>query len=315
MSFVVETPGLQTLVQGAPRRGMRHLGVPLSGAADPLSLALANRLVGNALAAAALEVTLTGMTLVCTRACRIAVSGAPRKLKVNGELRPMQHRLELTAQARLELGPAESGARSYIAVGGAFAAREVLGSPSTYLPARLGGHDGRALEEGDTLEIAGEPDSDGAEATPPEFCWTPPPAWTLRALPGAEFELLDAASRAALFADRFRVGGRNDRMGVALDGVTLSSRSAGDLDSRPVFPGTVQCPESGRLFVLGADAQTTGGYPRVLEIIRADRALIGQLRTGSGFHFLRRDAETAASELKSLHAFWSDWLPGIETLV
>jgi biotin-dependent carboxylase-like uncharacterized protein len=315
MSLVVETPGLKTLVQGAPRRGLRHLGVPLSGAADPLSLALANRLVGNALAAAALEVTLAGMSLECTAPCRFAVTGAPRSIAVDGEARPMHHRLELSADSRIEFGPAEGGARSYLAIAGAFEAEEVLGSPSTYLPARMGGYDGRVLEAGDILRVAGEPEGEGAAATPPEYRWTPPTAWTLRALPGAEFELLDVASQAALFSERFRVGGRNDRMGVLLEGLTLSSRSAGALDSRPVFPGTVQCPESGQLFVLGADAQTTGGYPRVAEIIRADRSLIGQLRTGAVFHFLRRDAETAASELKSLHAFWSDWLPGVEAML
>lgn len=315
MSLLVEAPGLQTLIQGAPRRGMRHQGVPASGAADPLSLALANRLVGNPLAAAALEVTLSGVRLVSRAPCRIAVTGAPCSIAVNGQARPMHHQLDLAPGARLELGSAERGARSYLAVAGAFAAHEVLGSPSTYLPARLGGHHGRALETGDMLVIAGDPAEEGAAATPPGFRWTPPATWTLRALPGAEFGLLDAASQAALFAERFQVSGRNDRMGVALEGVPLTSRSAGDLDSRPVFPGTVQCPESGQPFVLGVDAQTTGGYPRVAEVIRADRSLVGQLRTGAVFHFLRRDADTAASELKSLHAFWSDWLPGIDALL
>ena len=129
------------------------------------------------------------------------------------------------------------------------------------------------------------------------------------------FEMLDEAGRALLFTERFHVGGRNNRMGVALDGVRLPPRSAGNLDSRPVFPGTVQCPESGQPFVLGVDAQTTGGYPRIAEVIRADRSLIGQLRTGAAFHLLRRDTATAASELKSLLAFWSDWLPGIDALL
>lgn len=315
MSLVVETPGLQTLVQGAPRRGMRHMGVPLSGAADPLSLALANRLVGNPLAAAALEVTLSGMSLVSTAPCRIAITGAPRAIVLDGAGMSMHQRLDVSPNTRIELAPAESGARSYLAVAGAFAAAEVLGSPSTYLPARIGGYNGRALEAGDVLGFAGEPASAGAAETPPEFRWTPPATWTLRALPGAEFGLLDAASRVALFSKRFRVGGRNDRMGVALAGISLESRSAGDLDSRPVFPGTVQCPESGQPFVLGVDAQTTGGYPRVAEIIRADRPQVGQLRTGATVHFLHRDARTAASELESLHAFWSDWLPGVDALL
>ncbi len=315
MSFLVETPGLQTLVQGAPRRGLRHQGVPASGAADPLSLALANRLVGNPLAAAALEVTLSGVRLTCTLPCRIAVTGAACTVTVNGEARAMHARLDVPSGARVELGAAECGARSYLAVAGGVAAREVLGSPSTYLPARMGGHEGRALEAGDVLEFAGDPAGEGAADTPAEFRWAPPATWTLRAVAGAEFELLDDTGQAALFAERFRVGGRNDRMGVALDGLRLTSRSAGDLDSTPVFPGTVQCPESGQPFVLGVDAQTTGGYPRIAEIIRADRALIGQLSTGAAFHFLRRDAETAASELESMHAFWSGWLPGIDALL
>ena len=124
-----------------------------------------------------------------------------------------------------------------------------------------------------------------------------------------------AAGQQALFGERFLVGGRNDRMGVQLDGIRLRSQSAGDLDSRPVFPGTVQCPESGQPFVLGVDAQTTGGYPRVAEVIRADRSQLGQLRSGAALHLLKRDAETAARELKALHAFWSDWLPGIDALL
>jgi allophanate hydrolase len=315
LSLVVETPGLCTLVEAAPRRGLRHLGVPAAGAADPLSLALANRLVGNALAAAALEVTLSGMSLVSSAPCRIAVTGATCAVSVNGRTCAMHTRIDVPADARIEIGAAERGARSYLAIEGAFAAREVLGSVSTYLPARLGGQDGRALEVGDVLEIAGDASGEGASETRPEFRWVPPVTWTLRAMPGAEFDLLDAAGQAALFAERFQVGGRNDRMGVALDGIHLHSTSTGDLDSRPVFPGTVQCPESGQLFVMGVDAQTTGGYARVAEVIRADRSRIGQLRTGAAFHFLRRDVDTAARELKSLHAFWSDWLPGIEAFL
>lgn len=315
MSFVVETPGLQTLVQGAPRRGLRHLGVPASGAADALSLALANRLVGNPLDQAALEVTLSGMSLVCTASCRIAVTGATRTISVDGRLQPLHRRLDAGPETRIELGPAESGARSYLSIAGGLRVSSVLGSPSTYLPARLGGYHGRALEPGDVLDFAGGPHGDGAEATPPEFRWAPSAHCTLRAAPGAEFELLDASSQAALFSVRFQVGGRNDRMGVALEGVRLGSRSTGNLDSRPVFPGTVQCPESGQPFVLGVDAQTTGGYPRVAEIIRADRAQIGQLRTGATLHLLRRDVDTATDELAALHAFWSAWLPGVETVL
>ena len=82
-----------------------------------------------------------------------------------------------------------------------------------------------------------------------------------------------------------------------------------------MFPGTVQCPESGIPFVLGVDAQTTGGYPRIAEVIRLDRHLVGQLRTGNRVRLLARTAEDAVRELGGAHEFWSEWLPGIDTLL
>ena len=76
MSLRVLKPGLLTTVQGGPRRGYRHLGIPAAGPADPLSLALANRLLGNSLMAAGLEVTLSGVALSVVAPTAIAVAGA-----------------------------------------------------------------------------------------------------------------------------------------------------------------------------------------------------------------------------------------------
>ena len=315
MSLEVVTAGLQTLIEGSPRRGLRHLGVPAAGAADPLSLALANRLVGNALDAAGLEVSLAGAAFRALETVNVAVTGASCSVTLDGRQAAMHRQLTVAAGATLRLGPAESGARAYIAVGGAIRAPDVLGSPSTYVPARLGGFAGRALEDGDVVDIAGAPIDAGADETPEPFRLTFPAATTLRVVAGEEFSLLEPQARDALFNERFRVGGRNDRMGVALEGRRLHVRSDGSLDSEPVFPGTVQCPESGQLFVLGVDAQTTGGYPRIANIIRADRSRIGQLRTGGALRFLERDPETAARELEAVHAFWSEWVPGIDALI
>jgi allophanate hydrolase len=315
VSLLVETAGLLTLIEGAPRRGLRHLGVPASGAADPLSLALANRLVGNALDAAGLEVSLAGAAFRALDVVHVAVTGAGCAVSLDGRPAAMHRRLAVEPGVTLRIGPAETGARSYVAIAGAVAATHALGSPSTYLPARLGGYSGRALQAGDIVSVAGDPVGAGGVETPEPFRLRFRGTATLRIITSSEFSLLVGDAADALFRRRFRVGGRNDRMGVALDGPALLTHSAGRLDSEPVFPGTLQCPESGQPFLLGVDAQTTGGYPRVADVIRADRFQIGQLRTGGTLRFLQRDPITAAKELEAVHAFWSEWMPGIEAVI
>lgn len=315
MTITVEKPGLQTLVQGRPRRGFRHLGVPWSGAADPLSLALANRLVGNELDAPGLEVTLSGVELRFDATVRVAVCGARCRVNIDHRLVRMHRRMTVKEGSVLKLGAAEKGVRTYVAVAGGIAGDEVMGSPSTYFPAGLGGYQGRALRSGDTLNVTDRQIGEGDWETPEEFRLGFTDAWTLRATRGAECDRLIWKSDEALFGGRFRISARNDRMGTELSGPVLRVASSGELDSRPVFPGTVQCPESGVPFVLGSDAQTTGGYPRVAEVIRADRYLVGQLRTGNSLRLLERDVETAARELAGLHRFWKEWLPGIEEII
>ena len=315
MSIHVQNPGLQTLIQGAPRFGFRHLGVPWSGAADRLSLALANRLVGNALDAPGLEVTLSGVELRFDAPARVAVTGARCRVNVDHRLVRMHRRLDVQEGSVLKLGAAEKGVRAYVAVSGGLAGEEVMGSVSTYFPAGIGGFLGRALKPGDTLELAEAGVDDGEIQTPEEFRLGFTDAWTLRATRGAECGRLVNDTDGVLFGGRFRISARNDRMGTGLEGSKLRVASSGELDSRPVFPGTVQCPESGEPFVLGADAQTTGGYARVAEVIRADRHLVGQLRTGNSLRFLEREMEKAAEELAGVHRFWGGWLPGIESVI
>jgi len=314
-SLAVVEAGLQTTVQAGPRSGLRHQGVPSAGAADPLSLALANRLVGNDLAAPVLEVTLSGARIRAESACRVAVTGAACAVTIDGLPGAAHEQLLLKRGAELRLGAAETGVHSYLAVAGGVVVEEVLGSAATYLPAGLGGYRGRALEAGDRLVIGQGQARRGVSQTPERYRPDFRNSWSLRVCPGAEFASLTEQSRERLISGRYTVGRRSDRMGVALDGVVLTTDSTGILDSRPVFPGTLQCPESGQPLLLGVDAQTTGGYPRVAEVIRADRQWIGQLRSGDRLRFLLRDVETARLEYAATLDFWRAWLPGIEALI
>ena len=135
MTLEILKPGPQTTIQSAPRSGQRHLGVPASGPADPLSMALANRLVGNDLMAAALEITLGGMSLRFDTRTAVALAGAQARATLAGDALPLHCTREASAGDELHIGPAELGARIYLAFAGGLRAPEILGSSSTSLPA------------------------------------------------------------------------------------------------------------------------------------------------------------------------------------
>jgi biotin-dependent carboxylase-like uncharacterized protein len=315
MRFTVLKPGLQTTVQAGPRTGLRHLGVPAAGAADPLSLALANRLVGNPLLAPGLETTLNGAALRFQGGGLVAITGARAKARLNGERVKLHRTLAVAAGDELEIGPARLGARNYLAVAGGIDVEEVLGSASTYLPAGFGGLQGRALRGGDVVATGPAVGTPEMLKTPKEFRPLASNSWALRACYGAEVDLLSKESRFDLFDTNFSVGFRADRMGLQLEGARFEVTSGGRLASAPVFPGTIQCPEDGTPFLLSIDAQTIGGYPRVAQVARADRHLIGQLRPGNHVRLLWRDAESARDELLAKHNYWGEWLPGIRAVI
>ena len=315
MSLRVTRAGLQTTVQAEPRIGTRHLGVPASGPADPLSMALANHLVGNPVMCPALETTLTGIDLTFESEGVFSISGAPSKCTLNGSLVEIHRSYRANAGDELNLGAALTGARAYIAFAGGLVADEMLDSKSTYLPAGFGGFKGRALQQGDCIQLNLPGHEIDNRTTPEEFRPPITGTWAVRACDAVETELLDEAARNALFDTNFTVGSRADRMGLQLQGRALGVRSEGRLPSAPVFPGCVQCPEDGTPFLLSVDAQTTGGYPRIAQVARVDRHTLGQFRPGDHVRLLRRTPEQAALELHEKLDYWRAWLPDIESVI
>jgi biotin-dependent carboxylase-like uncharacterized protein len=315
MSILVTRAGLQSTVQARPRTGQRHLGVPLCGPADPLSMALANRLLGNALLAPALEITLSGIEVVFEVDCAFAICGASCEIVLNGKAAAAHTVYRAKAGNQLRIGPAAQGVRSYLAVAGGLLGDDFLGSVSTYLPAELGGFQGRALRDQDRIALACPQSTVSDLQTPAKFRLTPCRAWALRACPGAEFSGLSRSDQDAVFDSNFVVGRRGDRMGVQLQGKSFRVASAGQLDSQPIFPGCLQCPENGVPYLLGVDAQTTGGYSQLAQVARVDRHVIGQLRAGDQLRLLPRTPQQAAAELQEKHSYWREWLADIESVI
>lgn len=313
MGLTVIKPGLQTTLQSRPRIGQRHHGVPANGAADPLSLALANRLVGNAWDATAIEATLLGPTLRLDTDCALAVAGASATATLNGKVQTPYKTMLARAGEELAFGAPQFGARIYIAVAGGFHADEVLGATSTNLQAGFGGQRGRVLRTGDVLEF---PTTEvECTRTPSRFRLQMSASWAVHACVASETQLLDIESLEELFDTNWKICRRADRMGLRLEGPTLKIDSDGRMPSAGVFPGTIQCPEDGSPFVLAADAGTIGGYPRIAQVARVDRHVLGQLRPGDRLRLLQREPDEAVEILQAKIDYWQEWLPEIAAIL
>jgi biotin-dependent carboxylase-like uncharacterized protein len=311
MGIRVINPGLQTTVQGRPRIGLRHKGVPSGGAADALSLALANRLLDNPLDAPALEVTLSSARFVFEADTDIAITGGTAKIFRNGHDFSAHRTYHMRTGDSLDISSLTKGCRVYLAVRNGTKSSMWLDSPSTYLPAALGGHEGRVLRQDDLILLDIPPHSDTqtpVQSTPTHLRPHIGQSWMLRATLGPDTQLLSRLSQATLFEKPFTVSHRASRMGAELEGQVLKLNSDGRLPSAAVFPGTLQCPPSGKPFLLMADAGTTGGYPRIAQIIRADRHMLGQVRPGDRIQLRRTSAQEAAIILANKTKLLRTWL-------
>ncbi|MEO1041733.1 MAG: biotin-dependent carboxyltransferase family protein [Pseudomonadota bacterium] len=298
MTIDVLTAGIQTTLQAGLRRGHRHWGVPWSGPADALSCALANRSIGNQLDAPALEITYGLFGSVFRQTTLFCLMGAPALAHLND--RVIQYGVPTKAVAGdvLTLSASERGVRTYLAISGGFRASSVMNSLSTYLPAALGGFEGRTLKDGDRLHIGESESSQPAITIPIEHHVSIQEQWRLRLHAAGNLDP-GSPSHRNLFTEPFTATRRANRMGLQIDGPCFDPTSHADMESVPVFPGTVQCPPDGKPYILLCDAQTTGGYPRLGHIARVDRYKLGQIRPGNTVRFLEVTPTSAARALST----------------
>ena len=327
MSIKVIKPGLLTTVQDLGRYGHQQEGVIVSGSMDTLAMRVANLLVGNPENTAALEITLQGPVLYFEQDLLVALTGADMAASINNQHVRLWRPLLVRAGSTLKFRSAREGCRSYLAVSGGIDVPHVLGSASTYLRAGFGGYRGRALRADDVLpcreasEVAAALVAKLADKAVGE--WFAQPNWTLepqpymvyeeqpiiRALPGLEHDLFNEASRERFWGGKFQVTQQSDRMGYRLLGQVLQLSEQKELLSSAVTFGTVQVPPQGSPIILMADHQTTGGYPRIAQVITADLPKLAQVQPGQNIqfkevslqqahaHYLRQEAEL--EQLKS----------------
>lgn len=304
--------GIGNCIQDAGRPGYRSIGVPVSGAADPILLACANRLLGNAPDQAGLEISLVGPRLqAVTGTVRIALAGDLRGRVIRGngitlDVPPWQTATLFPGDG-IALGAAQGGV-AYLAITGGFNVPPQLGSRATYPRAHLGGVAGRALAAGDRLPcgtVSGDPWLEFRSEDAYVHADGP-----LRVVPGPQADHFDAAAMDTLLSQPFTVTREADRMGMRLAGPTLTHRAdkGADIVSDGVVPGAIQVPGNGQPIILLADAQTVGGYPKIATVIRADLPRLAHLAPGATLRFAAvtiAEAQAAYRQQATALAAWT----------
>ncbi len=297
MPINVIKPGLSTTVQDLGRPGFYHIGIPVSGGMDTLSLAAANLLVGNAAGDAVLEAVFMGPELEFTQDATVAVTGAEMPPKVDGVEQAGWTAFAVKKGQVLSFGFLKAGARAYIAVSGGIDVPVVLGSRSTYTLGALGGFHGRKLQAGDVLPMG--QGKGGAGKTVPETLRRKPgtPA-ELRMLPGLYWHRITDAAGERFFADTWKVAPEADRIGYRfksghpLEFVDREQPFGAGSDPSNIvdacYPyGSVQVPGGTEPIVLHRDAVSGGGYFMVGTVVSADMDLIGQLQPHTPTRFVK----------------------------
>lgn len=295
-ALVVRAPGPQTTLQDLGRPYARRHGVPLGGAADMEAHRLALALAGAPGDAATLEFRLAGPTLAAQGgSVRVALVGAAGRIaRADGRTEALQPLRSATLEDgdALAVG-ASAAAGGYLALWPAPAVAPVLGARGTMLRAGFGGWRGRALEAGDRLELEGPPPAGPERAVD----WAPG-AGPLRVMMGPQEDHFMPEALAAFLSGAFTATEGTDRMGARLAGPHLAHSALGaDILSEGLAPGSVQVPGDGQPILLGVDAQTIGGYPKIATVISADLPRIGRLKPGDAVGF-------AAVTLEEARAAW-----------
>jgi biotin-dependent carboxylase-like uncharacterized protein len=266
--------GPLTTIQDLGRPGLAHLGVPRSGALDAPALALANRLVGNPVDAAGLEVTMSGCSFRVTAPVTIAVTGAPARITVEGRNHGYGEPVALRAGALVTIGPPIASVRTYVAVAGGIDVAPVLGSRSTDTLSGLGPP---RVRDGDVLSIG------NALAEPVTVDFIPPPTngpLRLRIRYGPRDDWFTRAAR-QLLETPYTMSMDSNRVGARLAGPALERIDARrQLPSEGIVAGAVQVTADGRPLVFLADHPTTGGYPVIAVVDAADLPRLAQARPG-----------------------------------
>ncbi|MDX1455986.1 MAG: biotin-dependent carboxyltransferase family protein [Marinobacter sp.] len=288
----VVSPGFRATIQDSGRRHFQKHGLAQGGAADRYAFLWANKLLGNDLNAACVEITLGGFEAEALAETTIALTGANTCAMVNGQPIESWQTIHLARGDHLSMATADSGRYCYLAVRGGLVTPMLFGSRSTI-----------AREQFDELRPLGRgEDLVGIQTAPAPARSVPMsarPAYggllQLRLLPGYQYTQFSSADRLRFLASAYRISSASDRMGFKMEGARLDSPPPG-IVSEGIALGSVQVPGDGDPIVLLQDRQTVGGYPKLGTICAVDCYRLAQGQPGQTVRFELSDMATTQNE-------------------
>lgn len=312
--FEVISPGLMSTLQDAGRIGYEDRGVPPSGVMDSLSFSIANALVANRPGTGAIEFTLTGPTLRLggSQTRCIAVTG-DAEVTLNNLPLSIYHSHLMHPGDILAIKRIKSGARGYLAVSGGFDVVAQLGSVSTLTRAGLGGFHGRVMQKNDRLPLCDNP-GHGVAGVRADCLYPQREKRPFRVVWGPQDAYFDDHARRQFQAQRYQLSPQCDRMGYRLQGKPIEHLGGFNIISDAISHGSIQIPGDGLPIIAMNDRQTTGGYPKIATVIRADLARLGQLKPGDSLQFEAVSVEKAESIWCGRQAILQDKLAVLEDL-
>lgn len=288
-------PGL--CFQDLGRPGQMGIGLSPGGAIDSDALLRGHALLGNTLDAVALEMAGFGGIFRVERTSRIALTGANMRTTLNREPVISNVSYAIADGDELSIGPATTGVYGYLHIGGGFQAEAILGGRGYHGIADLG----VLVREGDVLDAGSDP---APNAPPMTLSAAAPNTAPIRVMDGPQSSLFSEDTRGRFEATRFIRSARGNRQGIRLDydGAPYSTGGQLTLASDFIAAGDIQMTGDGTPFVLLADCQTMGGYPRIGTVLPADLSRIAQAQPGTEVSFRFVTLEEAEKSWKSAEA-------------
>lgn len=261
--------------------GAREIGLPRCGAMDRAALRLGNAQVGNDPGQPALEWALSGGSIRFGSAATIALTGARAWARVGDQMVDPSIAYNVAEGDTLEIERITSGRFLYLCISPAPDIRLSFGSCSTYLPASLGGFEGRRLRTGDRIPL---------RATQPAIqpCGQDEPAYDstiIRVIHGPQSGVLGGKLLAHILGNLFTVSPASGRTGYRLDGPTAPVDGLGQIVSEPACEGSIQITNGGTPIVLMADGPTIGGYNKIAVVCEDDLPILAQKTPGEEVRF------------------------------
>lgn len=277
--------GLYTSIQDEGRFGVQDQGIPISGALDKSSMKIANELVGNPISSPVIEMTMFGPTFRFEGQGQIAITGADMKATLNGLKAETYQTINIESGDLLEFHNSDHGCRTYMSIGGHWQSLNWSNSFSALpslmeepgLPARLVDNNSFSILTNEAQEVKRYP-----EHYRPLYS----KCYIIRVVTGPEFDQFEINVIQDFFDRIFVIHGDSNRMGYRLKGTLEGYIPLGEEISSGIVVGTVQISNAGKPIILMADAQTTGGYPRIANVVSEDLEIVAQLKPDDELKFM-----------------------------